>query len=122
MNGGYWRDTQELIREFTQNPLLSGITLSGGEPFLQPKPCAELALAARENGLAVWIYTGYLFEDLLQNPAALPLLQAGDILVDGLFLAEERSLDLRFRGSRNQRILHLPHSLQSGKTVIEESF
>lgn len=118
LEGGYFRDTAELIAEFTQNPLLSGITLTGGEPFLQPEACAELALAARDAGLSAWIYSGYLFEDLMQMPEALPLLYAADVLVDGPFIEEQRSLELKFRGSENQRLLNLPASLQAGEPII----
>ncbi|MDR3309982.1 MAG: anaerobic ribonucleoside-triphosphate reductase activating protein [Oscillospiraceae bacterium] len=120
-DGGTWRDVAGIIREMLSNPLTDGLTLSGGEPFAQARDCAELAEAARNAGLNVWTYSGYTFEELLaksaSEPDALRLLAATDILVDGRFVLSERSLDLAFRGSRNQRVLDAKRSLASGAAV-----
>ena len=86
-------------------PLLSGITLTGGEPLLQIKPAIELAKAAKNLGLNVWCYTGYKFEEI--PPAAQELLNFVDVLVDGEFILALRDLELNFRGSSNQRIIDL---------------
>jgi anaerobic ribonucleoside-triphosphate reductase activating protein len=106
------RAVAELLRELDSNPLTSGITLSGGEPFAQAAECAELALAARSRGMDVWTYTGFTYErlreDARQDPDVAALLAATDVLVDGPFLLAERTLELPFRGSKNQRILRLP--------------
>ena len=108
-NGGKEMDTEEIIAEFKKNPLLSGITLSGGEPFLQPQACLELAKAAHVIGRDVWAYTGYTLEELrgMADTDVDALLEEVDVLVDGRFVMAERSLELRFRGSRNQRILDM---------------
>ena len=98
-------DTGELIEQMKNNPLLSGITLTGGEPFLQITPATELAKAAKNLGLNVWCYTGYKFEDL--PPEADELLKFVDVLVDGEYIEELRDLELKFRGSKNQRIIEL---------------
>ena len=102
------------------DPLLDGLTLSGGEPMEQAEDCLALALAARERGLNVWIYTGYTCEALLQeaDPARMELLRHADVLVDGPFLLAEKSLDIPWRGSRNQRLLDLPKTLQTGAPVL----
>lgn len=120
-NGGKVCDTGEIVSLFLQNPLIDGITLSGGEPFCQAKACAELAKEAKKNSLDVITYTGYDFEYLLKNAdddnGYMALLQATDYLIDGRFVLSERSLELRFKGSKNQRILNVKSSLEQGKAV-----
>lgn len=121
--GGSWGDTDDIAAAMAENPLLDGITLSGGEPFLQPVPCLALAKAAHDLGLNVWTYTGYTWEALLAEADAerLALLRETDVLIDGPFLLAERSLDLRFKGSRNQRIIDVKKSLESGLAVLWEA-
>lgn len=117
--GGFWSDTEDILRVVKENPLLDGITLSGGDPFEQPLPCVELANGAHEIGLNVWTYTGYTWEVLLaEGGDKQKLLEATDILVDGPFLAQERSLELRFKGSRNQRTIDVKKSLETGEIVL----
>lgn len=117
--GGSDMDTEEIVARFKKNPLLDGITLSGGEPFCQSEACTELAKAAKASALNVWCYSGYTFEELLNGKDEWKaLLRELDVLIDGRFVLEERSLECRFRGSRNQRVIDVPASLQS-QTVIE---
>lgn len=117
--GGMEIEAEELISIMLSNPLTDGLTLSGGEPFSQPEECCKLAKAARENGLNVWAYSGWTFEELLQDgtPAVQALLSLCDVLVDGPFVLQKRSLSLRWRGSSNQRILDVPKSLAGGAAV-----
>ncbi len=117
-SGGMERPVEEIIAEMYANPLTDGLTLSGGEPFTQPAACAALAQAAREKDLNVWAYSGYTLQQLLSMPEAQPLLAALDVLVDGPFLLSQRSLELPWRGSRNQRILDVPASLAAGAPVL----
>lgn len=120
-SAGYDGDTDEIIREFSKNILLSGITLSGGEPFCQAAPCRELAVAAKKSGLSVWAYTGYTFEELKEgfgeHPEWKELLESVDMLVDGRFEREQRSLDVQWRGSRNQRLIDVQASLNQDRIV-----
>ena len=109
--GGSDMDTEKIIARMDANPLLDGITLTGGEPFEQPEACRILADAAHARGLNVWAYSGYTFEQLCAVPEKRRLLEACDVLVDGPFLLEKRSLDLRFRGSKNQRVLKVSEML-----------
>lgn len=118
---GQWMDTDAIIQMARENILLDGVTFSGGEPFCQPEACAEIAGEARAAGLNVWSYSGYTFEQLLdKNDACRTFLQQIDVLVDGPFLIERRTLDMRFRGSSNQRLIDVQKSLACG-TAVEYS-
>lgn len=119
--GGQWMDTDAIIQMTRENILLDGVTFSGGEPFCQPEACAAIAGAIRAAGLNVWSYSGYTFEQLLgKNDACRAFLRQIDVLVDGPFLIEKRTLDMRFRGSSNQRLIDVQKSLASG-TAVEYS-
>lgn len=120
--GGSWANTEDILAAAAENPLLDGITLSGGDPFLQPVPCLALAEGAHKIGLNVWTYTGYTWEALWEEnaPEKIALLKETDVLVDGPFLLAERSLELRFCGSRNQRLIDVKKSLAEDKVVLWE--
>ena len=119
--GGFEVTPEDVVEHVKRNLLTRGVTFSGGEPFAQAAAHAELARQLKAAGYEVASYTGYTFEQLLeeQDPAKLDLLQQLDILVDGPFRQEELSLELRFRGSANQRILNVPQILAQGKAVWE---
>lgn len=106
---GVSMSVDELFAKFEADELLSGITFSGGEPFLHARPLAELARRVHKLGKNVMVYTGYVYEQLCDahNPDWDALLAETDTLVDGPYIEELRSLDLLFRGSSNQRILNL---------------
>lgn len=108
-DGGKIVDIEEIFEAFCENPLLSGITFSGGEPFCQPKALYELAMKVKKKGKTVMIYSGYTLEQLeeMKDVWVQKLLSAADILVDGPYVEELRDLTLKFRGSSNQRILYL---------------
>lgn len=110
-DGGKWADTEKLTEELDDNPLLDGITLSGGEPFSQAEACLELAKAAKDRGMTVWAYSGYTFEKLMEDEEKAALVKMCDVLVDGPFVLAERSLELGWRGSRNQRVIDVPKFL-----------
>ena len=116
--GGSWADTEDILAAAAENPLLDGITLSGGDPFLQPVPCLALAEGAHKIGLNVWTYTGYTWEALWEEnaPEKIALLKETDVP----FLLAERSLELRFCGSRNQRLIDVKKSLAEDKVVLWE--
>lgn len=117
-DGGTLTSVSEILTKMRQNPLLDGITLSGGDPFEQGEPFAELAARAHGLGYHVMTYTGYTYETLQQEAHRRTgwqkLLQSTDLLVDGPFRQSERNPLLRFRGSANQRILSVPDSLAAG--------
>ena len=117
MCGGREVRVEEIIAQFGQSPLTKGLTLSGGDPMMQPEDCLKLAEAAHKQGLNVWTYTGYTWEALWQegNPARLALLRESDVLVDGLYVAALGSYAAYFRGSTNQRLIDVRRSLLSGE-------
>ena len=120
--GGTVWTLDDVEKKFTNNPLLSGITLSGGEPAEQAAPCAELARRAHQKGLNVWTYTGSTLEKLNErakdDPALASLLHETDVLVDGPFILAQRSLELDFCGSKNQRLIDMNETRRQGKTVL----
>ena len=119
VNGGKVVDTQGIIDQMEENSLLDGLTLSGGDPFLQPEACLLIARAAREMGLNVWAYSGLTYEELiaLGDPRVFALVSACDVIVDGRFIIEERTLDKRFRGSKNQRLVDVKETMKAGAVV-----
>ena len=117
-NAGQDADTEEILAQMRKNPLLDGLTLSGGEPFCQSEACLNLAIGAHAMGLNVWCYSGYTFEELYKGREEWhALLENIDVLVDGRFQMEKRSLECRFRGSSNQRLIDVPKSLAAGSAV-----
>ncbi len=121
-HGGTEITPEELLEKIKANPLLDGVTFSGGEPFVQAEALAKLAKEIHAlGGLNIITYTGYTFEQLLdgtaQNPAWRDLLEETDILIDGLFIEAQKSYEVRFRGSSNQRYLDAKESLHQGKAV-----
>lgn len=122
--GGRLADVDKLFNKIISYPLISGVTFSGGEPFCQPEQLDYLAGLLKEKEYHLMSYSGYTFEELLEmskkNPSVKGLLGKLDLLVDGRFELSQRSLELKFKGSRNQRIIDVPESLKSGKAVISE--
>lgn len=116
-DGGKEYSVSEIVERARKNPLLSGVTFTGGEPFLQAAAFSALAVEIKKLGLNICIYTGFTLEELLAEPAYLPLLRHADFLVDGEFVLEKRNLSLKFRGSTNQRILDVQKSLEKGAAV-----
>ena len=108
----------EVFEKIKSNPLCRGVTFSGGEPFCQAAPLYELGKMLKEAGYEIACYTGSTFEQLLHgSEEQKSLLRILDILIDGPFILEQRDLDLRFRGSANQRILDVVQSLREGKAI-----
>lgn len=115
--GGEEMDVEQIIAMMDSNPMLDGITLSGGEPFCQCAACLEIAKAAHERGLNVWAYSGWMFYDLALDAGRRTLLEEVDVLVDGRYIKDLRTLELPFRGSSNQRLVNVKRSLKEGHVV-----
>lgn len=118
IHGGKEVSISEIYSVIIEDPLIDGITLSGGEPFLQANDCYKLAKIAHELELDVWTYTGYTWEELLQHDEFLNLLKETDVLIDGKFEIDKKSYDLYFRGSSNQRVIDVKKSLETGEIVL----
>ena len=116
-SGGQAMSTDDIMRIIEADPY-ANVTFSGGDPMYQPEGFAELAQAIHERtDKDIWCYTGFTFETLLDNPRQRTLLESIDVLVDGPFIKAQRDETLVFRGSRNQRIIDVPRSLQSGSII-----
>lgn len=115
--GGHAMTTDEVMRIIEADPY-ANVTFSGGDPMYQPEGFAELARAIKERTTKdIWCYTGFTFEVLVSNPRQRALLELIDVLVDGPFIKSQRDESLRFRGSRNQRLIDVPQSLSEGHVV-----
>lgn len=119
--GGSIIEVDNIISEMKRNPLLDGITLSGGEPFEQAESFAQLAKKARANGYNVMTYTGYSYEDILkykhERAGWDELFENSDVIVDGRYEENKRNLMLSYRGSENQRIIDVGQSIALNKIV-----
>lgn len=126
MNGGALVDLEEVFSIIDTLEGQDGITFSGGDPFMQPKACAEIARYARKKGLNIWAYTGFDFESLLElskrNSDIMDFLREIDVLVDGKFVLSLKSFSCLFRGSTNQRIIDVPRSLKKKKAVLIDKY
>lgn len=123
-NGGSEVSVERIIEEFDKNPLLAGITFSGGEPMCQPEGFAALGKLVKERGKTITIFSGYTLEQLLarakENKATAELLMMCDVLIDGPFVQAKRDLTLQFRGSSNQRVIDMNRTRKEGKIVLLE--
>ncbi|MBR4783884.1 MAG: anaerobic ribonucleoside-triphosphate reductase activating protein [Fibrobacter sp.] len=123
-NGGRDIDIEEIVSMLDDNPLLDGVTFSGGDPMDQAEALIPLARIIKERGLNLVIFTGYTYERLMELAAGRPgfteLLSYADILIDGPFIMAKKSLEIKFRGSSNQRIIDVPKSLVEGRVVLHK--
>lgn len=115
-------DTDKLFQEIVSNPLLDGVSFSGGEPFCQAEALAYLAERIHtETNLNVITYTGYTFEDIcnksLTDNAWKALISQTDVLIDGPYIQDKSSYDIPFRGSTNQRYIDVKQSLSKNAVV-----
>lgn len=122
--GGTEIQLDTLLRDMLKNPFVRGVTFSGGEPFCQAKPLFLLAEELKKADKHLMAYSGYTFEQLLalDDPFVRRLLGKLDLLVDGPYIADERNIELRFRGSANQRVLDVQASLTAGAPVWDERY
>ncbi|MEG1448553.1 MAG: anaerobic ribonucleoside-triphosphate reductase activating protein [Oscillospiraceae bacterium] len=119
--GGRLVPIEKLVSEIKSNPLIGGVTFSGGEPFCQPKPLSKLGAEIKKFGKNIWAFSGFTFEEIMNmGEDERELLSLCDILVDGEFVLAEKSLCLKFRGSKNQRIVDVQKSLEAEKVVLAD--
>ena len=122
--GGYDCEISKIVEAVDANPLLDGVTFSGGEPFCQAEALANLAEELKKRSLNIVIYSGYTYEELtsMNSPAVARLLGMADLLVDGKYISQQRDLTLMFRGSRNQRVIDMNLTRQKGVVVLAEKY
>ena len=118
-------EQEEEILKHLSKPYIKGLSLLGGEPFHPKNQETVLELVKKVRAAQpekdIWCYTGYLFEELAAGKVgerSRELLEELDVLVDGPFVLAQKSLSLRFRGSENQRLIHVPPSLARGEVVL----
>ena len=120
--GGKDVSIERLLEEIDKDPLLAGVTFSGGEPFCQPEGFVEIGKRIKERGLNITAFSGYTLEELMslgiQNAAIAELLELTDILIDGPFRKELKDLTLQFRGSKNQRVIDMNETRKRGEVSI----
>lgn len=124
INDGAEFDIKEIFNLIDKLENQDGITFSGGDPMMQPDACYEIAKYAKSKGLNIWCYTGYTYEKLellaKTNKGIKKFLDEIDVLIDGPFILKQKSLDCKFRGSRNQRIINMDKTKKEGQIVLLE--
>jgi anaerobic ribonucleoside-triphosphate reductase activating protein len=128
--GGVVTEIPTILREIDKNPLLSGVTFSGGEPFCQAEGFVALAREIKSRGLHIVAFSGYTYEELMElagesgpkGEAVNNLLNLTDMLIDGRFVLALRDLTLSFRGSQNQRLIDMNKTRESGKIVLDDKY
>jgi len=125
-NGGFEILLEDVLAQTEKLENQSGVTFSGGEPMMQPDTLLLIAKKVKEQGMNVWCWSGFTFEELLKMSEKkhiyLELLAYIDVLVDGKFEYDKKSLNAKFRGSTNQRILDVPESLEKKKAIVIEKY
>lgn len=124
---GYLVDIKKIEKEILDaSSYHDGITFSGGDPMCQAEVCLEIAKFCKKNNINVWCYTGYTYEELISrgisNSKIKEFLENIDVLIDGKFILEKKSLDVKFRGSTNQRIIDVKKSLKEEKVVLFDKY
>ena len=123
---GFELDIEEVKEEIDELVGQDGVTFSGGDPFYQVEACLELAKYIKSKKLNIWCYTGFTYEGLISlsrnNPNIKEFIKTIDVLIDGPFILEQKSLDYAFRGSKNQRIIDTKESIKQNKVCLVEKY
>jgi anaerobic ribonucleoside-triphosphate reductase activating protein len=118
INGGYTMNADEIVHNIISCKYIDGVTFSGGDPFFQAKEFEYIAERLKEKNMHIVAYTGFTYEQLINNKDMKDLLEKVDILIDGPFLKDRKTLKLPFRGSENQRMIEVKKSLQNNKIEL----
>ena len=119
------KEIEDKFIEHIKNPNVHGVTILGGEPMDQVRDNDLKDLVCRikeETGQNIWIYSGYTFEEIMMHKKTKEILKYCDVLVDGPFIEEQKDLRLRFKGSKNQRIIDVQTTLSEGKVTLLENY
>ena len=116
----FTKETEDEFIQLTKNKQIKGVNILGGEPMQQIMDDTLLNLLKRiklETDKPIWLWSGYTFEEIVNNPKRLEILREVDVLIDGKFQADKRDIMLKFRGSSNQRVIDVKKSLEQGNIV-----
>lgn len=117
--GKEWTDVEtKQVIEYLSLSEVAGLSLLGGEPMENAVGLYEVIREVREVvDKPIWVWSGYTYEEILQDNNKLKLLKECDVLIDGKFVEELKDLTLKFRGSSNQRIINIQESLEKGVVI-----
>lgn len=118
LDGGQVYLIDDVVNEIKKHSHNNGITLSGGDPLLQSQALKVLLPKLKELNLNVWLYTGDVYDNLIKKPSFQALVKYIDVLVDGPFVESQLDLNLEFRGSKNQRLINLPKTLENNEITL----
>ena len=116
----FTKETEDEFIQLTKNKQIKGVNILGGEPMQQIMDDTLLNLLKRiklETDKPIWLWSGYTFEEIVNNPKRLEILREVDVLIDGKFQADKRDIMLKYRGSSNQRVIDVKKSLEQGNIV-----
>ena len=116
----FTKETEDEFIQLTKNKQIKGVNILGGEPMQQIMDDTLLNLLKRiklETDKTIWLWSGYTFEEIVNNPKRLEILREVDVLIDGKFQADKRDIMLKYRGSSNQRVIDVKKSLDQGNIV-----
>ncbi len=120
--GDKWtKETEEEFIGYVKNPNVKGVNILGGEPMeqIQDKDLFNLLKRIKEETKkSIWLWSGYLYEDIIKNENRLSILSLADVLIDGRFEIDKRNMSLKYRGSSNQRVIDVLKSFEK-KEVVE---
>ncbi len=125
-NKGVYFDNEKIVELMNKNPLIEGLTLSGGDPLMQIDECLDLAKMVKnqDKNYDIVLYTGYTFEQIIEmgkkNDNLMELLKYIDYLIDGPFILKLRDLELNYCGSSNQRVIDVQKTLKENKIIIAD--
>lgn len=119
-NGGEEVDINDILNDILSKKHIDGVTFSGGDPFYQAKEFGALAKELHENNINIISYTGFIYENIIDKKDMRKLLDNIDILIDGPFISEKKTLKKVFRGSENQRVIDVKKSIEEKRIVLLE--
>lgn len=122
MNTGKIFEVNDLVSDIKAsleaNILIDGVTISGGDPLYQAEEITELCKQLHELGINIWVYTGFVYEQVIQNEQMKNILNYINVLVDGPFIESKKTLDINYIGSTNQRIIDIQKTLSNNEVVF----
>lgn len=121
--GERWnKETEDMFLSYVKSPNVQGVSILGGEPMEQTMDSSLLDLLKRvkvETGKSIWLWSGFTYENIIQDEKKKEILEYVDVLIDGRFIIAQRNLNLKYRGSENQRVINVAKSIREGQVISE---